>query len=621
MENSTPRNRGLPARGSSSRAGSRLALVGHACARCGGRPTPARTHERALVYRSPGNRHATWLRGVRRLIVLKVARDYATSLWWIKRDFRVRDNPALHQAAARSRWVIPVLVFEPSIWRAPDASFHHYRAVTEAAAALREELRRRGGDILFLTGELPHAFAELAKHIPFEALFCEQETGANITYNRDLQVRRYCANQRIHLEETPRNGVIRGLADRNERMRIWNARMRNELYPVPPRVPMHPDAMDMPPQPGETTRAHEPPSWTSLRAGVALPPAVADTPETSLVPATGPQSVSEQAALEVLNGFLGHRGRGYRSAVSSVNTAFNTGSRLSVHLAWGTISLRTVVRQLDVTTSQLRNTKAAGTRGRGKSRPGASSPPSTEQLPLTPQITEDSASPAWDSAPGLADLSAFRSRLFWHDHFIQRLETEPEMEWRPLNRAFDKAPFQSDADMLARWLSGHTGFPMVDACIRCFAATGFLNFRMRAMLVSFACHVLHLPWQDILYPMARLMADYIPGIHFSQTQMQAGVLGINTIRIYSPAKQMRDHDAQTTFVRRWIPELRAHAATEILDFERSSLAPYPRPIVPYKHSVATMRSALYRIKASPAGRREAERVLRIHGSRRRGRGQ
>jgi deoxyribodipyrimidine photo-lyase len=518
-----------------------------------------------------------------------MGRRYTRARWWIKRDLRLSDNPALSSALAASGAVIPVLVVEPSVWAAPDASWFHWRALREAAIALREDLRRRGAELMFETGELPGVFHRLIAAYRADAVYAEEETGALVTYERDRRVRRFLSERGVPLHETPRNGVVRGLSDRNRRIGIWHERMSAAPFPAPDRVPMPADALrraaetqpEPPPGiagPGAPAGAYEPAA--AAAAGAASEP----LPETTV------QTVSERAAHGVLDSFLSARARGYSSAISSVNTAFRGGSRLSVHLAWGTISMREVIASVDRTDTAIRE-RRTGTAGAAGAAEGVR----------------------------LGDLKAFRSRLFWHDHFIQRLETEPEMERRPLNRAFGAAPFCSDGDLLSAWLHGHTGYPMVDACMRCFAETGFLNFRMRAMVVSFACHVLHLPWQDILYPMARLMADYLPGIHFSQTQMQAGVVGINTIRVYSPAKQMRDHDPEARFVRRWVPELRDRSPAEIDAFETADLSPYPPPVVPYRERAREMRSALYRIKSSPEGRREAERVLERHGSRKRGR--
>jgi len=138
---------------------------------------------------------------------------------------------------------------------------------------------------------------------------------------------------------------------------------------------------------------------------------------------------------------------------------------------------------------------------------------------------------------------------------------------------------------------------------------------MRAMVVSYACHVLHLSWKTIMHPLAQLFIDYEPGIHISQLQMQAGVVGINTIRVYNPTKQLMDHDKDATFVKKWVPELRDHSHFEILEHENNPIAGYPAPVVSYKQRVEQTKKQLYAIRAMSETKEVAKSVLEKHGSR------
>jgi deoxyribodipyrimidine photo-lyase len=173
---------------------------------------------------------------------------------------------------------------------------------------------------------------------------------------------------------------------------------------------------------------------------------------------------------------------------------------------------------------------------------------------------------------------------------------------------------------LEAWGGGATGIPFIDACMRSLRATGWLNFRMRAMVQSFATYHLSLDWRSSGEKLAQLFSDYEPGIHWPQVQMQAGQTGINTPRIYNPVKQGLDQDPGGLFTRRWIPELAA-VPLHLLQtpwLARPSERPgYPAPIVDY---VAAARDAKARLTAlrKTAGYREAALdVFQRHGSRKR----
>lgn len=507
-------------------------------------------------------------------------------LWWIKRDLRLADNEALCGAVEASRAasapLLPVWVDEPA-WRnaADTGSLHEYMHAT-ARASLRASLQDHGSDLLVLRGDLPEVFAGLHARHGLAEIHVEEETGLDWSFARDRAVRRWCRDHSVRLVEYPRNAVVRALGDRSARMRIWRERM--DLSPrAVPRIPALPhrirnDLVGID-RPAEQPRHH---------------PSV--------------QRCTEPAAWRTLTSFLEQRSPAYRQSISNPTLARFGGSRISVHLAWGTLSIRQVVHAL----REHRDTAR---------RNG---------------LVIDRRS-----------LSAFESRLFWHDHFVQRLEDEPAAEFEPLHRSYRELAFDNEhaAERLRALLEGRTGFPMVDATARALARTGFVNFRMRAMFVSAAVHILHIDWRELLHPMARIMADYLPGIHLSQLQMQAGVVGINTLRVYNPARQLIDNDPDCVFVKRFLPELRpwscerirawtlAHSgSTSSRTSERrhneqmnlfdaaetpGALGDYPAPLVDYRTMTAEMKRRIFGIRRSAEAREEAARVLQRHGSRKR----
>jgi deoxyribodipyrimidine photo-lyase len=138
----------------------------------------------------------------------------------------------------------------------------------------------------------------------------------------------------------------------------------------------------------------------------------------------------------------------------------------------------------------------------------------------------------------LKSLSALGSRLRWRSHFAQKLSDQPSIEHDNMCRAYDVLRTEHDQAKLDAWTDGRTGYPMVDACMRSLEHSGWLNFRMRAMLVSFACYDLWLDWRPLAPILARRFLDYEPGIHYPQLQMQAGTTGMNANRIYSATKQV-----------------------------------------------------------------------------------
>ncbi|MEX1368165.1 MAG: FAD-binding domain-containing protein, partial [Nannocystaceae bacterium] len=432
-----------------------------------------------------------------------------TQLVWFKRDLRVDDHAALRAAAAAGP-VLCLYVYEPEIIEAPQTDPSHLVFIEQSLAWLHSQLQQRGGGLVTRCGEAVAVLQRLHHELAFERLWSHEETGLDITYARDRRVAAWCRAVGIEWTELPQLGVFRGLRQRDGWSRRWTERMQQPRSAAPTRL--------------ESVTAHS--------DGILGPQALGRPAPT----ATEVQRGGAAEGQRILDDFLHQRSRDYRSAVSSPVTAWQGCSRLSTHLAYGTVSMREVVQRTEQRRHRLalEHERAVALR-----RP--------ERQPLH----------RW-----LESIDAFGERLRWHDHFIQKLESQPSIELRNLHRACDGLRTEHAQDWTATerrrfeaFEAGRTGYPMVDACMRCLESTGWINFRMRAMLASFAAYHLWLHWRPTGVLLARRFLDFEPGIHYPQLQMQSGTSGINALRIYDPAKQVVDHDPQGRFIRRWLPEL------------------------------------------------------------------
>jgi deoxyribodipyrimidine photo-lyase len=489
-----------------------------------------------------------------------VSRETGVQVVWFKRDLRTTDHAPLANAAHAGS-VLPLYVAEPAYWNLPDTSARQWLAQRSALGEVSQRLADLGAPLAIRVGEIVSVLDRIHASIGIARLLAHEETGNLWTFERDRAVRAFCRRHGIPFVEFSQTGVIRGLRARDRWARHFADFVSTGIVPEPrrlvPALPVRPSPL---------------PDLADL--GLE-----ADGCEE-------PQTGTRASALRLLDTFLNGRGAHYRRGMSSPLTGADACSRLSVSLATGAISVREVMHRLDDTRMGL-----------------LVLPPDRRSVPVTA-------------------IDSLTSRLHWRSHFMQKLESEPELEIRsfhPLHEAARRATPASDP-ALSAWRFGQTGFPFLDACMRSLQATGWLNFRMRAMVQSFASYHLGLDWRASGQLLAQLFVDYEPGIHWPQVQMQSGQTGINTPRIYNPVKQGLDQDPDGLFTRRWIPELAdVPAAVLQTPWLLSGARPeaYPAPMV---DPVAAMRAARERLTVvrRTAGYRDAALdVFERHGSRKR----
>ncbi|MEM9546066.1 MAG: deoxyribodipyrimidine photo-lyase [Bacteroidota bacterium] len=288
------------------------------------------------------------------------------------------------------------------------------------------------------------------------------------------------------------------------------------------------------------------------------------------------QKAGELYAWKYLLSFCEGRGKNYNRFISKPSESRKSCGRISPYLAWGNLSSRQVYQF-------VRNHPNYPTNKRS--------------------------------------FNGMLTRMNWRSHFIQKFEVECDYETRCVNRGYELLEYENDEHKIDAWKNGLTGFPMVDACMRCLKKTGWINFRMRAMLVSVFCHHLNCNWKLGVYHIARLFLDYEPGIHFPQFQMQAGTTGVNTIRMYNPVKQSQDHDPDGIFIKKWVPELREIPVEFIhepwnmteMDLKLNNIElNYPKPLVDLKESGKLARDKIWGHRKTDVVKQEGQRIIKTH---------
>ncbi len=474
---------------------------------------------------------------------------------WLKRDLRLQDNEAIHNALESGKRILLLYVFENLLLEDVHYSERHWNFIKESLRDMNARLKAFNTKVLTVRSDIFNAFNVLQTLYKVNQVFSHLETGLLVTFDRDKKFQRYTRNNTFKWVESVNNGVRRGLKNRGNWFENWNAYMNEPLFPFDP-------------EKNQLLNLEEIEALEQLFTLADL-----STPRDSPF-----QKGGTTMAWSYAESFFSGRHQNYMYNISKPEASRTSNSRLSPYLSWGNVSVREIFQEAKRVKAKLSNKR---------------------------------------------HISAFISRLRWQAHFIQKFEMEHIMEEASVNRGYHRLKKSvSDAYQKA-WREGQTGFPLVDASMRCLIETGYINFRMRALLVSFFTHILWQPWQDASTHLSKQFLDFEPGIHFPQLQMQAGETGINNLRIYNPVKNSKEHDPDAEFIKKWVPEL-AHLEIPFIH-EPYLITPmeeqlygfklgrdYPFPIVDIDKNRRRAADILFRMKKDPLVKSESRRILEKH---------
>ncbi len=417
---------------------------------------------------------------------------------WFRRDLRVSDNTALSEAARRAERVIPVFVLEEAFRTGPDVGAARLAFLLQSLESLRKNLEALGYRLIIRHGKSVEVIPQLAKELGVQAVFANRRYEP-YALRRDEKIFNALNGMGVGFE------VFKDAVAWEEREILTQAGNPFTVFTPYSKVWK---SKTVPPLRPRLEKAK-----TALPT-IASDPLPNDSAELGHPLKQTLQTPGEQAALQTLKRFLA--GPTYYYADARNYPAVNGTSLLSAHLRCGTIGVRTIY-------AKLKEARAAGTKEQQR------------------------------------NCDVWLSELIWREFYLQVLANFPHVTKGAFRPEYDKLEWSDNERHFEAWCAGMTGYPIVDAAMRCLNATGNMHNRLRMIVAMFLTKDLLIHWQrGERYFMHQLVdGDMAANNGGWQWSAGTGTDAAPYFRIFNPVSQGEKFDPEGKFVRRWVPELAA----------------------------------------------------------------
>lgn len=473
--------------------------------------------------------------------------SYPVGLIWFRRDLRLSDNTALYHAAQQCKTLYCAFIFDDSILAALPHSDRRIEFICQSLSELDEAIRlcagRTQAGLITRRGLPQDLIPALAQQLGAAAVFCNDDDEP-AALARDAQVARSLqANGRVLLRFKDHRifGRDEVLTQSLSPFSVFTPYKNAWLKKVTPfYLSSYPSERDLPAKIADLPETERRPIPTAAELGFAV-----DT----LAGLRLPTGVS--GARQLLADFLPRLPQ-YKAARDF--PALKGPSYLSVHLRFGTVSIRELAR--------LAHEAANNQDGSEAAREGA---------------------------------ATWLSELIWRDFYFQILAHQPYVVERSFKPAYDVVEWETgpEADALFEaWCQGRTGYPLVDAAMRQLNTSGYMHNRLRMVTASFLVKDLGIDWRRGEAYFAEKLNDFDLAANNGGWQWAAstGCDAQPWFRIFNPVTQSEKFDPEGRFIARYVPEVATlpaklrHAPWQAkpLDLLEAGIAlgsDYPLPVV------------------------------------------